>query len=166
MALRISLFLIIMIALVACNRDNFSAERNPDGGVDITVIATESEVNTMLTNALAQGNGAVRNASIDLQPAQLLVTGEVEQQDGSGNFVPATFTVTVTVVDGQLSAQVINLNVAGWSATDDRVAQINQRIQNALQGRGQRDNPNVNFTNITITDTTLTFELNAQRRDG
>ncbi len=125
MVLRISLFLMVMFALVACNRDNFSAERNPAGGVDITVIATEAEINVMLANALAQGSGAVRNASIDLQPAQMLVTGEVEQQDGSGNFVPATFTITVTVVDGQLSAQIINLNVAGWSATDDRVSQIN-----------------------------------------
>lgn len=164
MFLRLSLFVILAVALVACNRDSFSAQRNPEGGVDITVTATESEVNTMLANALAQGNGGVRNASIDLQSGQIVVTGEVEQQNGSGNYVPANFTATVSVVDGQLSAQVTSVNVSGWSADDARVIQINQRIQSALQGRAQRDNPNVNFTSVTITDSNLTFVLNAQKR--
>jgi len=166
MFLRITILMVLALSLVACNRDNFSAQRNPDGGVDITVTATEAEVNTMLSNALARGEGNVRNATIDLQSGQIVITGEVQQQDGSGNFVPATLNVGVTVVEGRLAAQVNSINVSGWSADDARLTQINQRIEDALQGRAQRDNPNVNFTSITITDTNLTFELTAQRSNN
>lgn len=166
MFLRIAFLMVLMLGLVACNRDNITTQRNPEGGVDITVTANEAEINTMLSNALARGEGNIRNASIDLQAGQIVITGEVEQQDGSGNYVPATLNVGVTVVEGRLSAQVNTINVSGWSPDDARLTQINQRIQDALQGRAQRDNPNVNFTSITITDTNLTFVLTAQRQNN
>jgi len=166
MFLRITFLVVLAVSLVACNRDNFSAQRNADGGLDITVTATEAEVNTMLANALAQGQGNVRNATIDLQAGQIVISGEVEQTEGSGNYTPATITVGISVVNNQLSAQVTSVNVAGWSADDARITQINQRIETALQGRAQRDNPNVTLTSITITDTNLTFELTAQRAEN
>lgn len=163
---RIALLLLVSIGLVACNRDNFSAERNPAGGVDITVTATESEINTSLSTALAQSpNAAIRNASIDLQANQLVISGEVERQNGSGEYVDATFTVQFSIVDGRLSAEITDANVAGWSGTDARLADINQQIESALQGRAQRDNPNVKLTALVITDTNLTFTLNAQRAE-
>ena len=45
------LTLLILPLLAACDRAN--VQRNPEGGVDVTVTLTESEVNTLLTRALA-----------------------------------------------------------------------------------------------------------------
>lgn len=162
---RICFLTLLAVSLVACNRDNFSVQGNSEGGVDITITSTESEVNTLLSNALAQGNGKVRNASVDLQNGQIVVSGEVERQNGSGEFVPATFTISLSVVNGGLSGQVTQSNVAGWSADDSRITEINQRIEQALQGRALRDNPNINLLSVTITDTDLTFILNAQKAE-
>jgi hypothetical protein len=163
MTLRFGLFLLIALTLVACNRENFSAERNPDGGVDIRVTSTEAEVNTLLQNALANGEGKIRNAAIDLQAGQLVISGDVERENGTGEFVPASFTIALSVLDGGLSGQVLQANVADWAANDSRIMIINQNIEQALQGRALRDNPNINLLSITLTDTDLTFVLNAQK---
>ncbi len=166
MVIRICFLTLLALSIVACNRDNFNAQRNPEGGVDIAITSTEAEVNTLLSNALAQGNGKVRNASIDLQNGQIFVSGDVERQNGSGEFVPATFTVSLSVVNGGLSGQVIQANVTGWSADDSRITEINQHIEQALQGRALRDNPNINLLSVTVTDSNLTFVLNAQKAEA
>ena len=167
MITRIVVLVLLAMGLVACNRDNFSAQRNPDGGIDITVTVTEAEINTALSTALTQsGNSAVRNPSIDLQAGQIVISGEVERQNNAGEYVDANFTVHVAVVDGQLSADVTYANVEGWSADDARLDEINQRIEQALQGRAVRDNPNVNLTAITISDNDLTFTLNAKKTEN
>lgn len=161
---RIALLLLLTMGLVACNRDNFSAKGNPNGGIDITVTATESEINTSLRQVLSQsGSSALRNPSIDLQDGQIAITGEVERQNYSGEYVNAEFVVTISVVDGLLSAQVTYANVEGWAADDTRITEINQRIAQALQGRAVRDNPNVTLTAVTITNDNLTFTLNAKK---
>jgi len=164
---RIALLLLLSMGLVACNQDNFSAKGNPNGGIDITVTATEAEINTSLNGALTQsGNSALRNPVIDLQPNQIAISGEVERQNNSGEYVDADITVSVSVVDGRLSAQVIHVNVEGWAADDARITEINQRIEEALQGRAVRDNPNVTLTAISITDDNLTFTLNAKKAES
>jgi len=164
---RIVLLILLTMGLVACNRDNLSVQGNPNGGIDIKVTATESEVNTSLSNVLAQsGSSALRNPSIDLQDGQIAISGEVERQNNSGEYVNADIVVIVTVVDGLLSAQVTYANVEGWAADDARITAINQRIEEALQGRAVRDNPNLTLTAVTVTDNNLTFTLNAQKSDG
>ncbi len=164
---RITLLLLLAMGLVACNQDNFSAKGNPNGGIDITVTATECDINTALSNALTQsGNSALRNPVIDLQPNQIAITGEVERQNKSGEYVDAEITVSVSVADGRLSAQVTHANVEGWAANDARLLEINQRIESALQGRALRDNPNVTLTAISVTDANLTFTLNAKKANS
>ncbi len=164
---RITLLLLLAMGLVACNRDNFSAKGNPNGGIDITVTATESEINTSLSNALIQsGNSALRNPVIDLQPNQIAISGEVERQNNSGEYVDADIIVSVGVVDGAVSTQVTSANVEGWAADDARLVEINQRIESALQGRALRDNPNVTLTSISVTEDNLTFTLNAKKAES
>ena len=164
---RITLLVLLAMGLVACNRDSLNVQGNPNGGIDITVTATESEVNTTLSQALTQsGSAAFRNPSIDLQAGQIAITGEVERQNNSGDYVNANILVSVSVVDGLLDANVTSANVEGWAADDARLVEINQRVEQALQGRALRDNPNVSLTAITITDNNLTFTLNAKKVGG
>ena len=161
---RLLLLTIAIFSLAACNRDNVSLQRNPQGGVDITVNASESDVNTVISNALAKtANPLVRNPSIDLQNGQIVISGEHDKRDGSGQRVSGTITLVLSVENGALKAQVTAVNIEGYTADDQRIAEINQRIEQALQGRALRDNPNVNLTAISVTDNDLTFTLNATR---
>ena len=161
---RIMLFLLVAVGLVGCNRDNFSAQRNQQGGVDITVTASESEVNTLIQNALAQSaNPLVRNPSVDLQDGQIVISGEHDKRDGSGQRVSGTITAVPSIVNGRLAIQVTSVNIEGWDANDARIQEINQKIEEALQGRAVRDNPNVNLTRVTVTNDSLTFTISTSR---
>ena len=44
---------------------------------------------------------------------------------------------------------------------DERLVEINRQIQQTLQGRALRDNPNVTLLSVDISDNALEFVLNA-----
>ncbi len=155
---------LLIIALAACNRGNVSdVQRDPNGGVDATVTLTEQEVNDAVVEALSkQGNPLLRNPKIDLQPGQLVINGEHERRDGKGT-VSGSVTATVTVQNGSLLAQITKADIEGWDATDSRIAEFNQKLTDAFNRRANRDNKQITFTAITITDTNLTFTVNVKR---
>ena len=164
---RIVLLLVAMVGFAACSRIDITAERNPNGSIDVTVTVSETEVNLMLSEALAESeNTEVRNAIIDLQPGQITISGDVLEDNGSGNFVSATFTARLSVVNERLSAEITNADFAGWSANSAVLADINREIEQALQGRAMRDNPNVTLTALVITDNDLSFTLNAKQTNN
>lgn len=160
---RMMLLFLVAVGLVACNRDSFGAQRNQAGGLDITVSATEAEVNTLIQTALTQSaNPLVRNPSVDLQDGQIVISGEHDKRDGSGQRVNGTITVVPSVVDGRLAVQVTSVNIEGWDASDARVQQINQKIEQALQGRAVQDNPNVDLTRVTVNNDNLSFTISTR----
>jgi hypothetical protein len=161
--------LALLMVLAACNMGNVGVERNESGGIDISVTLTESEVNTLISEAIsqAQANGqAVRaqNVSVDLQNGQIVINGEYEQQNGTGNFVPGSITLAVTTVDGRANVTVTSADIAGIEANDARLTAITDRINEALNSRASRDNgPNVTLTNISITDNDMTMTISIQQ---
>lgn len=154
----------LIVALAACNRDNVSdVQRDPNGGVDATVTLTEQEVNDAVVEALSkQSNPLLRNPKIDLQPGQLVINGEHERRDGKGT-VSGSVTVAITVQNGSLLPQITKADVEGWDANDSRIAEFNQKLTDAFNRRANRDNKQITFTTITITDTNLTFTVNIKR---
>lgn len=160
---RMMLLFLVAVGLVACNRDSFGAQRNQEGGLDITVSATEAEVNTLIQTALTQSaNPLVRNPSVDLQDGQIVISGEHDKRDGSGQRVNGTITVVPSVLDGRLAVQVTSVNIEGWDASDARVQEINQKIEQALQGRAVQDNPNVDLTRVMVSNDNLTFTISTR----
>lgn len=165
MKIRVFMLLsLLIVVLVACNRGNVSdVQRDPNGGVDATVTLTEQEVNDAVVEALSkQGNPLLRNPKIDLQPGQLVINGEHERRDGKGT-VSGSVTVTITVQNGSLLPQITKADVEGWDANDSRIAEFNQKLTDAFNRRANRDNKQITFTAITITDTNLTFTVNVKR---
>lgn len=154
----------LMLAMTACNRGSVSdVQVDPAGGVDATVTLTEQEVNDAVVEALSkQANPLLRNPVVDLQAGQIVINGEHERRNGQGT-ISGSVTVTVTVQDGGLLAQVTSTTVDGWDATDARVAEFNQRLAEGFNRRANRDNGQLTFKAITITDTNLSFTINIKR---
>jgi hypothetical protein len=164
MKIRVLMFCVLVLGLAACNRSNVSdVQRDPNGGVDATVSLTEQEVNDTVVEALSrQGNPLLRNPKIDLQPGQLVIKGEHERRDGKGT-VSGSVTVTITVQNGSLLAQVTKADIEGYDASDPRIAEFNQKLTDAFNRRANRENKQLTFTAVTITDTNLTFTINLKR---
>lgn len=154
----------LILAMTACNRGAVSdVQVDPAGGVDATVTLTEQEVNDAVVEALSkQANPLLRNPVVDLQAGQIVINGEHERRNGQGT-ISGSVTVTVTVQDGGLLAQVTSTTVDGWDATDARVAEFNQRLAEGFSRRANRDNGQLTFKAITITDTNLSFTINIKR---
>ena len=113
---RMVVLFVLIITLAACNQNAISIQRGQEGGLDITVRASETEVNTLITNALANtANPLVRNPSVDLQNGQLVISGEHDRRDGSGR-ISGDFTLVLSVVDGALDARVTAVNIEDWTA--------------------------------------------------
>lgn len=165
MKIRSLLLMLFMIgALAACNRDNVAdVQRGAEGGVDVTVKLSEQEANDSVTTALgAAANPLLRNPSVDLQVGQIVVNGEHERRDGGGT-VAGSVTITVTVQDGLLLPQITKADIEGFDLTDERVAQFNQRLQEEFGRRANRDNQQLTFKSVNITDSELEIVFNVKR---
>ncbi|MCA0454668.1 MAG: DUF2993 domain-containing protein [Chloroflexi bacterium] len=154
----------VMLMSAGCNRGAVSdVQVDPAGGVDATVTLTEQEVNDAVVDALSkQTNPLLRNPKVDLQNGQILINGEHERRDGQGT-VSGSVTVTITVQNGGLLAQVTQANIEGWDASDARVAEFNQHLVEGFNRRANRDNGQLTFKAITITDSNLSFTINIKR---
>jgi hypothetical protein len=160
------LLLLVLPLIAACG--GIGIRQNPEGGVDIDISLTEAQVNDLLGQAItaAQEEGRdlrARNVTIDLQAGQIVISGEFEVQEGSGNYVPGTITVSVGMVDGQANVEVTSVNIQGIEARDERIARINERIEQALNARAAEGQNSARLTNIQVTDTNLTLTINVQQ---
>ncbi len=164
MKIRVLMLCIVVLGLAGCNRGNVSdVQRDANGDVDATVSLTGQEVNDAVIEALSkQGNPLLRNPTIDLQPGQLVINGEHERRDGKGT-VSGSLTMTITVQNGSLLAQITKADVEGFDASDPRIVEFNQKLTDAFNHRANRDNKQITFTAITISDTNLTFTVNIKR---
>lgn len=163
MKLRVILLIIGVLVLAACRRGEVDVQRNGDGTVTINVSITEAEVNAAITDALNVSNPLLRDPVVDLQPGQIVINGKHEQRDGSGT-VSGSITLTLTVQDGTLSAQIVSANIEGWDASDARVAEFNQRMAERMTERARRENRVVTMQSVTITDNEVQLAFTAARR--
>jgi hypothetical protein len=156
--------MLMMAALVSCRRGELTdVQRDPNGGVDATFRVTEAEVNDAITEALANsGNPLLRNPKVDLQPGQIVVNGERDTVNGGGR-VAGSLTLTLTAQNGALLAQVTKADLEGVPLTDPRIQQFNQRLQDGFNRRANRDNKQITFQSVTISDSDIQITFNAKR---
>lgn len=153
------LFALILL-LTACN---FSAERSPSGGLDVTVSVSESDVNTAIRRALdASADPLLRDPSVDLQNGQIVVSGEHDRRDGSGR-VSGTVTLTAGVANGALTLQASSLAIEGFEATDSRLTEFNQTLAAALNQLAANTRGQITILAVTVTDSEMQIRFNAQR---
>lgn len=158
---RTILLIALIFTLVGCNR-SLDIQPNGDGTATVTVGLNESEINTVITTALNNAeNPLLRDPNVDLQVGQIVVSGEHDRQNGSGR-VSGSFTLQVSVTNGVIQAQITNVDVEGWDASDERIQEFNDRIASALNGLALRNNPNATLDSITISDDMLEIAITVQ----
>ncbi len=159
---RVIPFLLAAISLAACNFGGVSVERNSDGTTDVIVSLTESEVNTLIQAALEQSaDPLLRNPSVDLQPGQIVISGEHDRRDGGGR-ISGTVTMSISVVNGDVQAQITAVNIEGWDASDARIQEFNRQLAQLLGGRARQDNARATLSAITITNDALQIRITVQ----
>lgn len=159
------LVLLLPMLLTACNRAEVTdVQRNPAGGVDVSLTLSEAEVNSALTEALnISANPLLRDPQVDFQPGKIVINGSHGKRDGSG-VVSGSVTVEITIVDGKLKANIISATIEGYDVSDGRVARFNEELANIFAKRAERDHNNVKFTAFTITETEVQMTITATRR--
>lgn len=165
MKTRMLLLMALLIALLAgCNRGEVTdIQRNPEGGADVTVRLTEAEINEAIADALATAvNPLLRNPQVDLQAGQIVVNGEHDRPVGQGT-VSGSVTITLTIQDGTLLAQITQANIEGWDASDERIARFNERLANNFSRRANRENSPITFKSVTVTDDAVEVIFNIKR---
>lgn len=162
--LLLALSALLVLLLAGCNRGEVvDIQPGAEGGADVTYSLTQTEINDAIVDALSTAaNPLLRNPSADLQPGQIVITGEHERRDGQGT-VNGTLTMTLTVSDGALLAQITQADVEGWDASDARIAAFNQRLSENFSRRANRDNRQITFKSVNITDDAVALVFNVKR---
>ena len=157
---RIILLVVLSFALVGCS--GLDIQPNGDGTSTITVGLSEGEINTVIATALnTTENPLLSNTSVDLQTGQIVISGDYQRQDGSGT-ASGTLTLQVSVINGEIQAQVSYVDIEGWDASDERIQQFNERLEAGLATFAQQNNSNASLDSIAITDDTLDIAITIQ----
>ncbi len=165
MKIRLLMFIFaVPLLLVGCNRANVDVERNPAGGFTITATLTEAEVNTAIESALAQSaNPLLRDPQVDLQAGQIVINGQHDRRDGGGT-VSGSVTVTLSVQNGALTAQITQADIEGLDLTDERIADFNARLAEGLARRAENNRGLITMQSVTVTADNLQIVFTAQRQ--
>lgn len=162
MKLRLIVLVLIVLALAACRRGAIGVQLNGDGTATVTVTVSEADVNAAIADALNVDNPLLRDPSVDLQPGQIVISGEHDRRDGGGR-ISGSLTMTLTVQDGALLAQIVAADIEGIDMSDARIAEFNQRMAERMTTRAGRDNSIVTMQSVTITDSEVQIVFEARR---
>lgn len=147
--------------LSACG-GTVSIQRNPEGGANITITLSESDVNIAIQTALSQmTNPLLRNPSVSLEDGQIIINGEHDRRDGGGR-VSGSITLVPRVSDGALEIQATAINIDGLEASDERLAQFNQRFASAITQR-LNNAPRIEILSVTVRADQLEAVFNVRR---
>jgi len=162
MKTRLLILLLATVALAACRRAEVTnIERNPEGGLDVSASLSEADINAAIADALAIENPLLRDPQVDLQNGQIVVTGSHEPRNG-GETVSGSLTITLSVENGALLAQITQADIQGVDLSDERIANINQRISERLTTRANRENRAVTVQSVNVTDSAVEVTFNMQ----
>ncbi len=164
MKLRIMLLgIVAVLALAGCRAGQVSLQRDASGNIEGALKLTQADINTSIQNILASSTGLrLQNATVDLQPGQIVVTGSYTKKDGST--ANGSLTLTLVAQDGAVLAQITNLNLEGWTVNDPAIQQINEQMTADFQRRAARTS-NLKVQSVTISDTEVDITFEAQRRN-
>lgn len=152
------LSILLITVLAGCG-----ASVQEDGSINIPISLTESTVNDLLSQAIAniEADGQrlqVQNLRVDLQAGQIVVNGDFGQPP-----TPGSLTVSVTADGQQVVAAVTSVNIAGIDPNDARIQQVNDAISRALGGQvASGQSGTVRVVAASVTDDALSITINVR----
>jgi hypothetical protein len=160
----LTMMFLLPLLLGACNRAQ--VERNPEGGVTVTVTLSEADVNLAIEQALAAGTDPLlRNPSVELANGVIIASGEHDRRDGGGR-VSGSLTIRVSVVNGTLAAEITEADIEGFDLSDERIAAFNERLADGLARRSDQENRLLTFESVTISDGQMEIVFTARRQNA
>lgn len=144
-------------ALVGCQFGSVSIDR---AAGTVTVMLSESDINTAITEALAaQPNPLLRDPSVDLQTGAIVINGQHTRRDGSGQTVSGSITLVPSVANNRLSITVSAVSIQDVPVNDEAVQDFANRVADRINAALQRTVRVFEMTSLTVSDTQLEFVL-------
>ncbi|MEP7292088.1 MAG: hypothetical protein ABI835_09900 [Chloroflexota bacterium] len=152
---------LVVLPLAACSGVSATVHFRADDAYNyLTIDMTEQEAQTLFAGLLEESNDLhISNPVVDLRAGEISISGEVPS--GNGATVPATLVISASMENGQPSLVVTSASFAGWEGTPDMLQGINGDLLAGLSESAQ--NPGGQLTEISITDTSLSFTVRGPR---
>lgn len=148
--------IIALLALTGC-RATIDVDR---AAGTVTVSVTEADINEAISEALAETeNPLLREPSVDLQDGVLVVNGQHQRRDDSGEIVSGSITLSFSTRQGRLQVEVVSVVLDDLPSDDPRLLEFVSRFADRLNRRLTRSIRRFNIDSISITDTDLTLVL-------
>lgn len=153
---------ILALLLAACGSGlNINVDEN--GNLGISVELAEDTVNSLIKNAIANGDnsGNVGNiftevTSVDMKPGMITVNGNRTGADGAA--ISGSFDLSLATDGGKLQARITAVNIPDLTLESPEVTKANEDLQQAF-AQSASDSDQVQFNSVEITDTSLKFVI-------
>ena len=158
-----TLLVVLLISLTACNFQSNVQLNIDENNTTVTVTLQESEVQDLFTTWLSStSNPMLESPGVDLRPGEVFVRGIIVTE--RGDRVPGSMSVYISASDGNLAIRIDNVDFGTLTVQSTEIDSINARIAEGLQRNASNNTSGAQFTNVTITDTTLAFTVSTPRR--
>lgn len=147
------LIFFLLLAALAMTACQVGIERNLDGSLRLEATMTEDQLESELRSALA--DPAIEQIAVEAHDGYLAVAAERGRSNGAQTD-RLTFRLDLDAVDGHLSAQVSDVVFDGFSASQARVEEWNERIAANLERAGAR-RPNSSLQSVQVTTQGVTM---------
>lgn len=154
----ISVISILMLTMLACSFGGVSLNRD---SATINIELNQDQVNTMLANTTFNNdnpNDILRKLDrVEMYEGYMRLYGTAVTPDGTE--VKGSYDVELSTQNDQLTVKIIDADVAGIDLTDERLAEANQKIADALTRSVRESQGEVLYKSATISNGKLTMTV-------
>ena len=140
-----AILLFAVLVTSACER---TISRNANGSLDVQTSITQKQLQSVISSSIA--DPLVKELDVQLQSGYILVTGERQRLNDSTKTDSLSFSLVLSVSNGQLAAAVTNAQIDNIAVDQARVSNWNQTIANRLENLARRA-PNATLQSVSIT---------------
>lgn len=154
----ISVISILMLTMLACSFAGVSLNRD---SATINIELNQDQVNTMLANTTFSNdnpNDILRKLDrVEMYEGYMRLFGTAVTPDGTE--VKGSYDVELGTQNDQLTVKIIDADIAGIDLTDERLAEANQKIADALTRSVRESQGEVLYKSATISNGKLTMTV-------
>lgn len=153
----VTVMALCVFVLVGCRRGDIATNRS-EGTVTVTL--TAAEVNEMVAATLdALPTPLLRTPTIALRDGALVVNGEHDRRNGSGERISGSVSLVPAVTNGMFSLTVSAVDIEGIPVNDDGVQLLATRLADRINTALQRTSRVFSLDAVTVSDNQLEIVL-------
>ena len=141
----IAILFFAVLVTSACER---TITRNANGSLDVQTSITQQQIQSAIQASIA--DPLVKELNVQLQSGYNLVSGQRHRLNDSTKTDTLSFSLVLSVSNGQLAAAVTNAQIDNIAVDHARVSNWNQTIANRLENLARRA-PNAALQSVSIT---------------